>query len=501
MLGLARSGVAATRLLADAGAVVAAYDRRPAADLAERSRRSDGRRRRLAPRRRPGRRAERLLAAAELLVTSPSISPRFPTTEPWLREALAAAERRGVPVLSEVDLFLRLTRARVLAVTGTKGKTTTTALIGAMLDAARHAARLGGNIGTPLIERVDELGPEDWAVLELSELQLPTISRGADIAVYTNIGADHLDRHGSVAAYRAVKARLAELSGARDVILNADDPGCRDLGRGCHGDLRWYGLDDGSLARRRARRGGDGRGRAGAARRRRAAARPPHARATCWPRRWRRTWPGVARARSPRACAAFAGVPHRLETLGERAGVRWVNDSQATIPHGGHGRAGGVRAGAGRAHRRRPRKGPRLRRVRRGDRRAAAARVVLIGEIGRRAGRAASPAACRYATRRDHGRGRAPGRRDCAEPGDVVLLSPAAASFDMFADYAARGDAFRAGRRAAIGCEAPAWRGVSASPSPPRGATGRERGRPPRAAPREPTRCCSPCWRWSPSAS
>ena len=100
----------------------------------------------------------------------------------------------------------------MLAVTGTKGKTTTTALIGAMLASAGVPHAVGGNIGTPLIERVDALGPDDWAVLELSELQLPTIPRGADIAVYTNIGADHLDRHGSVEAYRAVKARLAELT-------------------------------------------------------------------------------------------------------------------------------------------------------------------------------------------------------------------------------------------------------------------------------------------------
>ncbi len=247
--------------------------------------------------------AERLLAAAELVVTSPSISPRFPTTEPWLREALAAAERRGVPVMGEVDLFLSLTRARVLAVTGTKGKTTTTALIGAMLDAAGLPHAVGGNIGTPLIERVDELGPEDWAVLELSELQLPTIPRGADIAVYTNIGADHLDRHGSLEAYRAVKARLAELSGDGIVILNADDPGCRELGARLSSDLRWYGLDDGSLAAGVR----DGvvtvEGEAGAAGRRRPAARTPHARQRAG--RGAGGAPGrrVRDGRSPRACA------------------------------------------------------------------------------------------------------------------------------------------------------------------------------------------------------
>ena len=231
MLGLARSGVAASRMLIDAGAEVTAYDRRSADDLADALAGLEGRTPSLALGVEPAE-AERLLAAAELVVTSPSISARFPTTEAWLRQSLAAAEARGVPVLGEVDLFLSLTRARVLAVTGTKGKTTTTALIGAMLDAAGLPHAVGGNIGTPLIERVDELGPEHWAVLELSELQLPTIPRGADIAVYTNIGADHLDRHGSVEAYRAVKARLAELTvGRGTVVLNEDDEGCRALGR------------------------------------------------------------------------------------------------------------------------------------------------------------------------------------------------------------------------------------------------------------------------------
>ena len=165
-----------------------------------------------------------LLAGAELVITRPSISATFPTTDAWLREALQQAEAAGVPVIGEVDLFLRLTRARVLAITGTKGKTTTTALIGAMLEAADLPHAVEGNIGSPLIEHLDGLSQGHWAVVELSELQLPTISRGADVAVYTNIASDHLDRHGSVEAYRAVKARLAQLTvGRGTVVLNADD--------------------------------------------------------------------------------------------------------------------------------------------------------------------------------------------------------------------------------------------------------------------------------------
>ena len=115
--------------------------------------------------------------------------------------------------------------------TGTKGKTTTASLLAAMLTEGGLPTVLGGNIGTPLIERSLELGPDDWVVLELSELQLPTISRGVDVALYTNIAEDHLDRHGTVEAYRAVKALLAELTapGGR-VVLNHDDPGSRELG-------------------------------------------------------------------------------------------------------------------------------------------------------------------------------------------------------------------------------------------------------------------------------
>src|SRR5687768_12937454 len=188
VLGLARSGVAAARMLADAGALVTVYDRRPAHELSEAVTNLGGRQIRLALAASEAD-VRGLLDAADLVVTSPSISAGFPTTDAWLRDALRQTEARGMPVIGEVDLFLRLTRSRILAVTGTKGKTTTTALIGAILAAGEVPHAVGGNIGTPLIEDVDRLGPDDWAVLELSELQLPTISRGADVAVYTNIGS------------------------------------------------------------------------------------------------------------------------------------------------------------------------------------------------------------------------------------------------------------------------------------------------------------------------
>ena len=444
VLGLARSGVAAARFLADAGAEVAVYDRRPAGELADAVNALEGR---------PitallGIDAPRLveaLARADLLVTSPSISPRFPTTEPWLRDLLADAERRGVELLSEVELFLRLTSARIAAVTGTKGKTTTATLLAAMLERGGGPWVLGGNIGTPLVERASELTPETWAVLELSELQLPTISRGAEVAVYTNVGADHIDRHGSVAAYRAVKARLAELTVAHGtVVLNRDDPGCLELAATLpDGGVRWYGLDDETLPATAVdgtiHLAGDPLLPVDEVRlpglpmlhNVLAAALGAHL-------------AGVDRDAIAAAIRDFRGVAHRLETVGTWGGVTFVNDSMATIPAAAIAAldafpARGIVLIAGGQG-----KGIALDEV--GEAIAGRARgAVLIGEL---ADELAAAIAERVPVRRAADMPEAVRAAvGIARPGDVVLLAPAAASFDMYADYAARGEAFRAAAR------------------------------------------------------
>jgi len=193
VLGLARSGTALARFLHDRRALVTVYDVRPLSELADALESLEGRPIRLlaGPEIDP---AEALRDQA-LIATSPSVSSRFPTTEPRLRAALAAVEAEGrIPVLSEVDLFLRLCPAHTIGVTGTKGKTTTASLCAAILRAGDAPVLLGGNIGVPLVERLPELTRDHRVVLELSELQLPTLSRGTDVAVYTHVTQDHLDR-------------------------------------------------------------------------------------------------------------------------------------------------------------------------------------------------------------------------------------------------------------------------------------------------------------------
>jgi UDP-N-acetylmuramoylalanine--D-glutamate ligase len=231
VLGFARSGIALARFLVDAGARVTVYDGRPAGELDDARDRLDGRPVDLLAG--PDVDPARAWAGAALVTTSPSINPDYPTTEPRLRTALQAlveARRDGDPtapaLISEPDLFLRLCPAPTIGVTGTKGKTTTSSLIAAVLAGdPSHPVVLGGNIGIPLVERLFDLAPDHRVVIELSELQLPTLSRGTTVAVYTNVTSDHLDRHGSLAGYRAAKRRLAELvdpDGA--LVLNADDP-------------------------------------------------------------------------------------------------------------------------------------------------------------------------------------------------------------------------------------------------------------------------------------
>lgn len=476
VLGFARSGIALAKFLADRGARVTVYDMRPEGALASALEALEGRPIRLLAG--PDVDPAEALAGQSLVACSPSVSSRFPTTEPRLRAALAAVQAEGsIPVVSEVDLFLRLCPAPTVGVTGTKGKTTTSSLCAAVLGAGAAPVMLGGNIGTPLVERLPELTPGHRVVLELSELQLPTLSRGTTVAVYTHVTQDHLDRHGSVEAYRAVKRRLAELvdpDGA--LVLNAEDPvsaAYAGLGttpvvlyRRERPILSGVGMVGGWVAAAGVERlplAGAGAATVGPAGRIMPVDEIPlpgqHNVSNVLAAVAVGLLFGIAPDAIRAAVGTFRGVEHRLEPAGEIDGVRFVNDSQGTQPDAVIAALRSyappiVLIAGGRE------KGVPLDALAREARERAAA-VVLIGE--------AAPLFERELVRAGHARveraasleeavGRADelareaiaanpdaaARRAAGGPPATVLLSPAAASFDMFPDYEARGRAFTA---------------------------------------------------------
>ncbi|MEO5885262.1 MAG: UDP-N-acetylmuramoyl-L-alanine--D-glutamate ligase [Candidatus Limnocylindrales bacterium] len=475
VLGFARSGIALARFLADAGARVTIYDGRPAAELSTAIAALDGRAVRLVLG--PDVDPATAWADAALVTTSPSINPDYPTTEPRLRAALAAmvgaraAGRAAAPALvSEPDLFLRLCVAPTIGVTGTKGKTTTAALTAALLGAdPSHPAVLGGNIGIPIVERLPELTPDHRVVYELSELQLPTLSRGTTVAVYTNVTADHLDRHGSLGAYRRVKRRLAELvdpEGA--LVLNAEDPvvgAYAGLGRTPAVMYRrerpmpgGIGVVDGWIVAAGIERlplAGGGTVAAGPGGRilpvGELAIPGAHNVSNALAAIAVALLFGIAPDAIRAAAAAFLGVEHRLESVALIDGVRFVNDSQGTQPDAViaalHAFEAPVVLIAGGRD-----KGVDLSSLPPVVAERAIAAVV-IGESGADLGRrfrSAGLATVEVAATLDAAVRRADAiARDAlraAGPGAgpaTVLLSPAAASFDMFVDYAARGRAFK----------------------------------------------------------
>jgi UDP-N-acetylmuramoylalanine--D-glutamate ligase len=466
VLGLARSGVALARFLVDQGADVTVYDGSPANALVSRVEALGGRHVRLLLG--PDIDPAVALAGQALITTSPSISSRFPTTEPRLRSALARVEAEGrVPVVSEVDLFLRLCPALTVGVTGTKGKTTTSSLTAAVLAAGTNPTVLGGNIGTPLIELLPELTADHRVVLELSELQLPTLSRGTDVAVYTHVTSDHLDRHGSVEAYRAVKQRLAELLPADGrLVVNAEDPVSSVYGgltrapeiryrRSRPGPGEVGVIDDWVVAAGIERLSDVGGGAAmigpGGRILPLGEVQLPGAHNTS--NVLAAVAAGLLFGISPdairRAVAGFSGVEHRLETVAISGSIRYVNDSQGTQPDAVIAALRSfeppiVLIAGGRS------KNVALDELAREVARRAAA-VVLIGETaGEMASAFAAAGAGRLerATTLESAVDRASqiaSQLITARPGvtATVLLSPAAASFDMFTDYAERGRAFK----------------------------------------------------------
>ena len=437
VVGLARSGIAAASFLARRGAGVVAVDKKREDELAPEALalREAGVRLELGPHRRE------TFERASLVVVSPGV--------PWELAELEAARRAGVPVIAEIELAFRHLRGRVAAITGTKGKSTTTAALGAMLREAGFDARVGGNIGAPLVGLVEGSTDATVFAVEVSSFQLEGTSRfRAHVAVWLNLSPDHLDRHPTLESYVAAKARMFQNQDASDwAVVNADDPVVLGEARRARARQLLFRVTGEPLA------AGDGAYfEAGIARLRREGREETlFARADV-------ALPGahlhgdllVAAAAArllgapveaiARAVRAFRGVEHVLEHVATLDGVAYYNDSKATNVEAARRSLeafdapvvvilGGRYKGGDFAE---------LLPALRGHGRA----VVAIGEAAERvltALEAALPVARASSMGDAVAKARSQARR-----GDVVLLAPACSSFDMFRDYAERGRAFKA---------------------------------------------------------
>jgi UDP-N-acetylmuramoylalanine--D-glutamate ligase len=394
VLGLAVTGEAAALALAASGVEVVASDRSPDAD--------PGRLAGTGVELRLGTEDASVLEGVDVVVKSPGVPAASPVA--------AAARERGIPVWSEIELGWRLLPGNpVIGVTGTKGKTTTVRLLGAMFASAGVDAVLAGNEHVPLSEVALTVDEGTWIVCELSSFQLEDVETFAcDVALLLNLEPDHLDRHGTFEDYRAAKLRIFERARVKIV----------PRGIGLAGEE--FDGDDPLPAEPRI---------PGAHNRANAVAAAAAARAA-----------GLADDAIADALRTFVGVPHRLELVRELRGVRYVNDSKATNTAAARR---GIAAYEAPLH---VILGGSLKGEDFGPFAAGLPENVrsihLIGAASDELAAALDAAGHTYACDGDLASAIAHAT-EVAEPGDVVLLSPATASFDQFRNFEERGDAFR----------------------------------------------------------
>ena len=444
ILGLARQGIALARFLARTGAKVTASDLRDKAALADvMAELSD-----LPIRYVLGEHPHSLLDKADLLCLSGGVPIDVPI--------VVEARRRGVPLSNDAQIFLERCPAPVIGITGSAGKTTTTALTGEMCRAGGGQTWVGGNIGNPLITDLDEIRPDDRVVMELSSFQLELMTISPHIAAVTNITPNHLDRHETMKAYIAAKRNIVVHQSADDfAVLGYDDANARGLALDTAAQLYWFSggaeVDQGAFRTNGSltlRMGGQDRticyasqvkllGRHNLLNVLAASAIAGLA--------------GVGLEAMRKVATTFTGVEHRLELVRELNGVRWYDDSIATAPErslaalrsfdepivllaGGRDKKLPWGEFAGEA----------TRRVR---------YLVTFGEAG--------PMIARVVKKSLNGGAEEPGltlegitqvgtmeeaveaAARLVQSGDVVLLSPGGTSFDAFQDFAKRGDRFK----------------------------------------------------------
>jgi UDP-N-acetylmuramoylalanine--D-glutamate ligase len=372
------------------------------------------------------------LAACDVVIRSPGVSIHRPE--------MRALRETGVPITTATALWLAEREGRgVVGVTGTKGKSTTASLIAHLARAAGQDADLAGNIGVPALDLLDR-PTADMTVVELSSYQIADLAVGPEVAVITSLFREHTEWHGSEEAYRTEKLRILGLPGSRVAVFNARDAQL-SAAIGDAANVVRYGVSegwdvvDGGIAFRGA----------GAL----TSAELPlpgehNALNLCGALAALEAF-GVAPAPLPQALASFRSLPHRLETLGERDGILWVNDSISTTPEstlaalasfpdrrviliaGGqdrgqdHDELARVLARTGATVIGVPSTGPRLLGAARSAG-VAGDRAIEGSDLEDAVGRA----------------------REAAHAGDVIILSPAAPSYDNYRDFQQRGDRFRA---------------------------------------------------------
>ncbi len=430
VVGLARTGAAVTRWLAAQGVPAYASDAADTADLREVARS-------LAL---PGIAVElgrhdldRIRHAAAVIV-SPGVPPGAAPLE--------AARTAGIEILAELDVAATVLRGtRLIVVTGTNGKSTTTALIGQTLTSAGRKAAVAGNIGRPLIAVALEGERPEWAVVEASSFQLhdaPHLEPA--VGVVTNLAPDHLDRYASVEQYYGDK-RLLFRNASRDSVwvLNGDDTGVLALARGAAGRHRQFRLEGAGDAWFDAQGGWLMLGGQRLLSRQDLPLLGQHNVANALAAALAADSAGVSREAIAQALTRFRGLPHRLEPVREVRGVRWINDSKATnvastlVALGAIDRSFVLIAGG--RHKGEPYTplGPGLRGRCRAVVAYGEARPLIAHDL-------AAQCPVEQVERFDAAMERAAA---LAQSGDAVLLSPACSSYDQFANYEERGARFR----------------------------------------------------------
>lgn len=375
---------------------------------------------------------------ADLIYRSPGIRPDMP--------GFVEATRRGAVLTSEMEAFFEVCPARIIAITGSEGKTTTSTIIAKMLEAQGRRVFLGGNIGTPLLDRVPEMSADDYVVVELSSFQLMTMKRSASVAVVTNVTPNHLDIHKGMDEYIAAKANVfVHQSADGCVALNADNDITRSFEKKAKGEVRWFSLErkvengayfdgewlvavEGGVERKIVRADEiKVPGMHNAAN---------YLTAICAVR-------GIVGDDAISSVARdFGGVEHRIEFVREVDGVKYYNDSIASSPTrtiaGLKSFSQKVVLIAGGYDKHIPFEPLAA------ELPAHVKTLVLCGATADKIEDAArAVAGCPPIVRADGFDQAVLMARDAAEDGDIVLMSPACASFDLFKNFAERGEKFK----------------------------------------------------------